>query len=39
MVKAVYTTFDCAKFDDIEKAEQHEQEKIKGSAIRVLGEL
>lgn len=39
MVKAVYTTFDGAKFDDIEKAKQHEQEKIKGSAIRVLGEL
>lgn len=39
MVKAVYTTFDGAKFDNIEKAKQHEQEKIKGSAIRVLGEL
>ena len=39
MVKAVYTTFDGAKFDNIEKAKQHEQEKTKGSAIRVLGEL
>lgn len=39
MVKAVYTTFDGAKFDDIEKAKQHEQEKTKGSAIRALGEL
>ena len=39
MVKAVYTTFDGARFDSIEKAKQHEQEKTKGSAIRVLGEL
>ena len=39
MVKTVYTTFDGARFDTIKKAKQHEQEKTKGSAIRVLGEL
>ena len=39
MVKTIHTTFDGAKFDDIEKAKQHEQEKVKDSAIRVLGEF
>lgn len=39
MVKAVYTTFDGAKFDNIKKAKQHEQKIIEDSSIRVLGEL
>lgn len=37
MVKTVYTTFDGARFDDIEKAKQHEQEKVENSAILALG--
>lgn len=39
MVKTVYTTFDGAKFDNIEKAEQHEQKRIEDSSISILGDL
>lgn len=39
MVKVTYTTFDGAKFDDIEKAKQHEQEKVENSSISILGDL
>lgn len=39
MVKVTYTTFDGAKFNDIEKAKQHEQEKVEDSSISILGDL
>lgn len=39
MVKTVYTTFNGAKFDTIEKAKQHEQKIIEDSSISILGEL
>ena len=39
MVKVTYTTFDGAKFDDIEKAKQHEQYEAEKSPVRVLGEV
>lgn len=39
MVKAVYTTFDDAKFDDIEEAKSHEQYETEKSPVRVLGEI
>lgn len=39
MVKTVYTTFDGAKFDNIEKAKQHEQKRIEDSSISILGDL
>lgn len=39
MVKTVYTTFNGAKFNDIEKAKQHEQKIIEDSSISILGDL
>lgn len=39
MVKAIYTTFDGKKFDDIEKAKSHEQYETEKSPVRVLGEI
>lgn len=39
MVKVTYTTFDGAKFDDIEKAKAHEQYEVEKSPVRVLGEV
>lgn len=39
MVKAIYTTFDGEKFDDIENAKSHEQYEVEKSPVRVLGEV
>lgn len=39
MVKAVYTTFDGEKFDDIENAKSHEQYEVEKSPVRVLNEV
>lgn len=39
MVKTVYTTFDGAKFDNIEDAKSHEQYEVEKSPVRVLGEV
>ena len=39
MVKAVYTTFDGAKFDNIEDAKLHEQYEVEKSPVRILGEV
>lgn len=39
MVKTVYTTFNGAKFDNIEKARQYEQKIIEDSSISILGDL
>lgn len=39
MVKAIYTTFDGEKFDDIENAKSHEQYEAEKSPVRVLGEV
>lgn len=39
MVKAIYTTFDGAKFDNIEDAKSHEQYEVEKSPVRVLGEV
>lgn len=39
MVKTVYTTFNGAKFDNIEKARQYEQKIIEDSSVSILGDL